>query len=141
MLLNNQSTINQIANAALLKNIQKSNNPIVVHCNAGSTSTDLEGDLGSMTVKHNPRSIANVLSLCTIKQKYRVMYDSKDGAGGTFIVHTKHGPVKFHPSEKGLHYHNTADEESNFNCMLVNTVRDNFEGYTKHDIAKAKEAR
>ena len=25
--------------------------------------------------------------------------------------------------------------------MLVNTVRDNFEGHTKHDIAKAKEAR
>jgi hypothetical protein len=25
--------------------------------------------------------------------------------------------------------------------MLVNTVRDNFEGYTKYDIAMAKEAR
>jgi hypothetical protein len=47
---------------------------------------------------------------------------------------------KFKPSEKGLHYHSTSKDDSNFECMLVNTVRDNFEGYTKHNIAKAKEA-
>ena len=47
---------------------------------------------------------------------------------------------KFKPSEKGLHYHITSKDDSNFECMLVNTVRDNFEGYTKHNIAKAKEA-
>ena len=38
-------------------------------------------------------------------------------------------------------YHDTSEDSSNFECMLVNTVRDNFEGHTKHDIAKAKEAR
>ncbi len=49
--------------------------------------------------------------------------------------------MEFKPSEKGLHYHNTFEEDSNINLMLVNTVRENFEGHTKHDIAKAKEAR
>jgi len=50
--------------------------------------------------------------------------------------------VEFEPSEKGLqHYHDTSKDGRNFKVMLVNTVRDNFEGHTKHDIARAKEAR
>ncbi len=55
-------------------------------------------------------------------------------------MHTKEEVVEFKPSEKGLHYHNTCKEDSNIKHMLVNTVRENFEGHTKHDIAKAKEA-
>ncbi len=60
---------------------------------------------------------------------------------GVFKVHTKEEIVEFKPSEKGLHYHDTPNDNSNFEWMLVNTVRDNFEGHTKHGIAKAKEAR
>ena len=78
ILLDNQSTVDQIANPKLLKNIRKANRPITVHCNAGSTVTNLEGELGSMTVKHNRHSIANVHSLHSIKQKHRVTYDSWD---------------------------------------------------------------
>jgi hypothetical protein len=72
ILLNNQSTINQIAIPKLLKNIRKVNKPITVICNAGSTSTDLKGELGSMTVKHNPYCIANILLLHSIKQRHQV---------------------------------------------------------------------
>jgi len=93
-----------------------------------------------MTVYHNPYGIANVLSLKSTVAKHRVTYDSWDRAG-VFKVHTKEGIVEFKPSEKRLHYHDTSEDSSNFECMLVNTVRDNFEGHTKHDIAKAKEAR
>ena len=70
LLLDNQSTVNQIANPDLLTNIRKSQKPIVGHCNAGKTKTDLECKLGDMTVHHNPKSIANVLSLHSIKQKH-----------------------------------------------------------------------
>jgi len=59
VLLDNQSTVNQIANPSLLANIRKSKNPITVHCNNGSSYTNLEGDLGRMTVYHNPYGIAN----------------------------------------------------------------------------------
>ncbi len=38
VLLNNQSTVNQIANPSLLANIRKSKNPITVHCNNGSNA-------------------------------------------------------------------------------------------------------
>jgi hypothetical protein len=88
---------------------------------------------------HNPYGIANDLSLEPTKAKHRVTYDSwvRDGV---FKVHTKEGIVEFKPSEKGLHYHDTSEDNSNFKCMLVNTVRDNVEGHTKRNITKAKEA-
>ncbi len=46
LLLDNQSTVDQIAKPDLLTNIRKSQKPIVVHCNTGKTKTDLEGELG-----------------------------------------------------------------------------------------------
>ncbi len=88
---------------------------------------------------HNPYGIANVLSLKSTKAKHRLTYDSWDH-DGVFKVHTEEGIVEFKPSEKGLHYHDTSKDSSNFECMLVNTVRDIFEGHTKHNFAKAKEA-
>ena len=60
VLLDNQSTVNQIANHNLLDSIRKTKNPITVHCNNGSSYTNLEGDLGGMTMYHNPFGIANV---------------------------------------------------------------------------------
>jgi hypothetical protein len=103
LLLNNQSTVNQIANPDLLTNIRKSQKPIVVHCNAGKTKTDLKGELGDMTVHHNPKSIANVLSLHSVKQKHLVTYNSWD-CNGVFGMHMPNGMVEFKPSEQGLHY-------------------------------------
>jgi hypothetical protein len=139
VLLNNQSTLNQIVSPSLLANIRKAKSPITVHCNNGSSYTNLEGDLGGITMSHNPYGIVNILSLESTKAQHRVTYDSWD-CDGVFKVHTKEGIVEFKPSEKGLHYHNTSKDNSNFECMLVNTVRDNFEGHTKRNIAKAKEA-
>jgi hypothetical protein len=140
LLLDSQSMVDQVANPALLKNIRKAASTVTVHCNAGFTSTDLEGDLGSVTVKHNPHSIANVVSLHETKQYHRVTYDSLD-QGGVFQVHTNCGIMEFKPSSCGLHYHDVSDPSSNVELMLVNTVRENFEGYTRHDVERAREAR
>jgi len=88
----------------MLKNIRKSSKPIKIHCNAGMTKTDLEGELvGGMTVYHNPNGIANVLSLKLVAEKHRVTCDSWD-QNGVFKVHTKDGVVEFKPSERGLHH-------------------------------------
>ena len=87
LLLDNQSTVNQVANPNLLKNIRKGERAITVHCNAGSTKTELVGELGNMTVYHNPNSIGNILLLKSVASKHRVTYDSHD-RGGVFQVHT-----------------------------------------------------
>jgi hypothetical protein len=121
ILLNNQSTVNQITNPKPLKNIRKANKPITVHCNARSTTTDLEGELGSMTVKHNPYSIANVLFHHSIKHRHQVTYDSWD-CGGVFQVHTPGKVVEFKSSPRGLHYLDVTGKDSRVEWMLVNAV-------------------
>ena len=103
LLLDNQSTVNQIANPNMLKNIMKSSKPIKIHCNAGMSKTELKGEIGEMTVYHNPDGIANVLSLKSVTEKHRVTYNSWDW-NRVFKVHTKDGVVEFKPSKRGLHY-------------------------------------
>jgi hypothetical protein len=78
LLLDSQSMVDQVTNPALLKNIRKTASAVTVHCNARSTSTNMERALGNVTVKHNPHSIAKVVSLHEIKQRHRVTYNSWD---------------------------------------------------------------
>jgi hypothetical protein len=139
LLLDSQSMVNQVANPALLKNIRKAASTVTVHCNVGSTSTNLVGDLGNVTMKHNPHSIANVVLLHETKQRHRVTYNSWD-QGGVFQVHTDGRIVEFKPSSRKLHYHDVSDPSSNVELMLVNTVRKNFKGYTRQDAGRAREA-
>ncbi len=109
-------------------------------------------------VHHNPKSMANVLSLHSFKQKHQVTYDSWD-RDGVFVVHTPKGMVEFKPSENRLHYIDVSKEgdlvrhmlvnietddkttSSDEGFVMVNTVRGNFEGYNKHDVKKVQEAR
>jgi hypothetical protein len=112
---------------------------VTIDCNAGSTYSTLEGEFGNVTVKHNPHSIANVLSLYKAKQHHQVTYDSKD-QGRVFHVHTDEEIVEFKPSAWGLHYHNVSDPESNIKIMLMNTARGNFEGYMRQKVERAREA-
>jgi hypothetical protein len=159
LLLDIQSTVDQIANPDLLTNIRKSQKPIVVHYNAGKMKTDLVGELGDMMVHHNPKSKANVLSLHLVKQKHWVTHGSWD-RNGVFVVYMLKGVVEFKPSEHGLYYidvskegdsvrhmlvyvetHNETTTSLDEGFVMVNTVRANFEGYTKHKIEKAQDAR
>ncbi len=49
--------------------------------------------------------------------------------------------MEFKPSSRGLHYHDVSDPSSNVELvMLVNTVRENFKGYTRHDVERTREA-
>ena len=81
VLLDSQSTIDQVSNPAMLTNIRKAKIPSKIHCNARSTCSMLEGNFGSITVKHRPYGIANVLLLNGAKQRHQVTYDSKDHWG------------------------------------------------------------
>jgi len=90
-----------------------------VHCNTGSTQTDLISELGSMTVHHNPKSIANVLSLKSVALRHHTTYDSKH-RGGVFKVYTPGGVVEFKPSERGLYYLDMGELAKLFGPNLPN---------------------
>jgi hypothetical protein len=67
VLLDSQSTADQVANLGLLTNIRKAKNPVTIHCNAGSTYSTFKGEFRNVTVKHDPHSIANMLLLYEAK--------------------------------------------------------------------------
>jgi hypothetical protein len=104
-----------------MNNIRKEDITVTMHCNAGSTSTKLEGHLGSLSVKHNPHCIAKVLALHEAKQRCQVTYDSWD-CNRVFQVHTKDKFVEFTLSSHGLHFHDVSNPSSNVELMLVNSV-------------------
>jgi hypothetical protein len=68
-----------------------------------------------------------------------VTYNSL-GQDGLLQVHTDGRIVEFIPSSCVLHYHDVSDPSSNMELMLVNTVREKFEGYTRQDVKRAREA-
>ena len=83
------------------------------------------------------------------------MYDSWDGY---YVVHTPKGEVRFHKDEQGLPYIDLGESDSEAAMMLlereiqereetmdsemsyIQTVRGNYEGYTKREVTQAKEA-
>ncbi len=74
-----------------------------------------------MMAHHNPKSIANVLSLKSMASRHHVTYDSKD-RGGVFKVHTPSGVVEFKPSKHGLYYLDMAEHSKTFHHMLGTTM-------------------
>ena len=74
------------------------------------------------------------------KMGYRITYDSNDGY---YIVHSPRGKVKFYEDENGLPYISLDDATSTeaITMLQIDTVRKNFEGFTKREVAQAKFAR
>ena len=91
-----------------------------------------------------------------LEEMYRITYDSWQGY---YVVHTPKGEVRFYKDEQGLPYLDLEESskaavmllqqgqdprkepEHEGGVTLVQTVRGNYEGYTKRKVLKAKEAR
>ena len=112
--------------------------------------TTQEADFGDTPVYFDSRGVANVLSLYQLGQKFKVTYDSTD-RGGVFKVFTKAGVIEFTPTVKGLHAINLR-ENPDAAYLLVNdadlafnspvqTIRRNYEGFTKKQVQRATLAR
>ena len=69
------------------------------------------------------------------------MADAYDSIDGYYVVHTDKCPVCFHKDEKGLPYINLDASVYYEATILVQTVRSNYEGFTKKDIKAPKAAR
>lgn len=90
----------------------------------------------------NPSGIANVLSLGLLNDSYPIDYIRDDGDGkGAFVVTTRLGNIKFRNIGNYLHCADIADLPAAAAAMFVNTIAENFEGYTKREVLKAHEAR
>jgi hypothetical protein len=141
ILLDNQSTLDLFSNRNLLTNIRRSPTRMRVRCNAGWRSTNMVGDLpGYGTVWYDPRAIANILGVSTLKRKCHVQYNSLDGK---FVV-TKPDESVVHssnPLPTGLFFFDTARRQEYDGCVLVTTVADNLSSYTNYDYCKADVAR
>jgi hypothetical protein len=153
------STVMAFKNDKYLKGVKKVREGIKINCNAGLVTTNLKGNYGRLKVWYVPKGIANIFSMHELKRLYHITYDSWDGYN---VVHTPRGEVKFHKDKQGLPYINLdeLDEEATVlliqmmeqqdkekedstkeGVMLVQTMRGNYEGFTKQEVIKAQEAR
>ena len=98
------SSVNMVANEELLHDITTTNNPINVHCNAGTVSVKRNGLLGDYLerVWFNPHGITNILSLDNVCKHYRVTMDTNKS--NLIILHRKDSSlIYFTPCSKGLY--------------------------------------
>ena len=132
VLLDNQSTLNQFINPKYLTNIHTVKNPVMVYCNAGSTTTNQKGMFRNFSVWYNPHGTTNILSLKTVTNHNLVTYKSND-RGGVFTIHTPKRNIKFIQHPCGLHYLDLTKTPF-LHILMVMTMKENYEGYTKNQI-------
>ena len=153
------STVTAFKNKKFLENLRQVRGGIKINCNAGAVRTDVKGDFGGLSVWYLPDGIANIFSMHELEKLYRITYDSWEDF---YAVHTPRGEVHFHKDEHGLPYIDLArsrheamrmlmqlaektewgeDKTTKVGSSFMQTVRGNYEGYTKWEVLRAKKAR
>ncbi len=156
--LNGCSTVMAFKNGKFLSDIHSVREGIKINCNAGAVTTNKKGRFGGLSTWYLPDGIANNLSMHELEKLYRITYDSWEGF---YVVHTPRGEVHFHKDEQGLPFINLArsghegarmllqqaavagggeDDVSDEGTAFVQMVRGNYEGCTKQEVLRAKEA-
>ena len=104
-------------------------------------TTNQQGRLGNFPepVWYNPKGVANILSLNSVKKYYRVTYDS---AGSDTFVVTDTNSLKLHfkPSTKIGLYALQGSSDRQEKWSFVNTVSNNKDMYTKRKVKAAAHA-
>jgi hypothetical protein len=135
------STEDQMVVPEYLTGIHNVKEGLVLHTNAGKSHTNQKGYLGETAFWLDEHRIAIVISLKTLEKKFHVTYDStKDG--GAFMCDTPAGRISFNrcPITK-FPYIDLSQNRSKAATMLVQTIRQNFEGYTQEEVERAIMAR
>jgi hypothetical protein len=148
------STVTAFKTDKYLKGIKTLPSGIKINCNTGVVLTNHMGTYGKLKVWYLPGGLANIFSMHELEKLYRITYDSWEGH---YIVHTPRGAVKFYKDKQGLPYidlevltkaalmllQSAQPEETTrieTATTLVQTVQENYKGYTKREVLKAKEA-
>ena len=94
LLLDNQSTVDWIANSSCFTKIHTIHSKVQEFCNAGSIIKNKCAKFGSLNIWYNLKIIANIISFKTIKSQYHLMYDHENRGevfleGSLNLSHTK----------------------------------------------------
>ena len=136
------STSDLMSNQAFLSKIHKTKKALNLHTNAGTSRTTLKGYLGSIPFWCDPRGIASVISLRTLEKRFKQVKYNSNVRGGAFVVTTPSGEVVFNRCDvTGFPFVDLAEEGEELAVQLVQTVRKNYEGFTRAEVARAIRAR
>ena len=133
--LDSCSTYNSICDPELLNNIRDADVPMRGHCNAGVKVISKVGDFGGVESWLDETGIANILSIPVLKKLgYHITYDSH---GNYYQVSKDDVSFRFNEGDDGLPYIDAGEE----GLIFVQTVRQQYEGFTKKQVEKAILAR
>ena len=135
------TTDDQMVNPTFLSKIHKVSKALRLHTNAGAASTNKRGYLGNTLFWLDRMGIANVVSLRTLEAKFWITYDSRKN-DGAFILHTSGGDILVKRCPKtSFPYIDLTDEAGEAAIVLVQSVRKQYDGYTRKEVERAIEAR
>ena len=145
ILMDSGSTIDLIQDKRLLKNISKGTKVCKIKTNGGILTTDMVRTLeGFGEVWYHPEALTNILSLRSIKSKFRVTFDSDDE--DCFVVHKPGEFRKFCATSDGLYVMEVAEllkklQRKVEKKMFLQTVEDNKKGFSKRAIQRTSKAK
>jgi hypothetical protein len=140
ILLDSQSTMDLLCNAALVSNTSKFNLSMRLKSNGGTMVVSCRETVPGYNkiVWSSTRAITNIIALRNLSDQYRVTYDSDDLM---FVVHREleNKPnMDFLMHESSLHYYDTRKEQQ---FTFVDPVSKNKKGFTKRQIKGTDTAR
>lgn len=93
--------------------------------------------MGNTAFWLNEKGIANVISLKTQEKKFHMMYSS-NVQGRAFVCKTPEGEIVFERCPMtSFPYIDLDQHKSKAAAMLVQTIRQNLEGYTHKEVELA----
>jgi hypothetical protein len=120
----------------LQQEVGRQHNSLKIHCNAGTKVASQVATLNNYgTGWYCEDAIANILSLSRVKKRFPIRYDSANGNQCVVVKPDKE--IIFNEIKEGLYCHDTANRA----MVMVNTVKENKEGFTDREYHRAKEAR
>eukprot|EP00536_Pseudo-nitzschia_multiseries_P013228 jgi/Psemu1/34482/gm1.34482_g len=141
ILLDSQATCNCVSNPSLLRDIRihPEGRKVRIHCNAGVVVVDMIGDLpGFGTVWYQEGGMANILSLSSVSDQYRITLDT--AITQSFFVHKPDGTTRrFDQSSNGLYYCDLRETDGTI--LAITSVEGQKKLYSDLDVRRATKAR